>query len=29
MAFLAIDEDAMYDWHYEVLRAVKEDLLER
>lgn len=27
-ALLAIDEDDMYDWHYEVLLAVKEDLQE-
>ena len=27
-AFLAIDEDAMYAWHYEVLRAVKENFQE-
>ena len=27
-AFLAIDEEAMYDWHYEVLLAVRRDLQE-
>ncbi len=27
-ALLAIDEDDMYNWHYEVLLAVKEDLQE-
>ena len=27
-ALLAIDEDDMYDWHYEVLRAVRRDLQE-
>ena len=25
-AFLTIDEDDMYDWHYEVLTAVKKNL---
>ncbi len=27
-AFRTIDEDAMYEWHYEVLRAVRRDLQE-
>ena len=26
-AFLTIDEDNMYDWHYEVLWALKKKLL--